>query len=67
LVRDKRNQYGWQAMCYLMLRENITYGKGVKYTRQANKASKVIKLAKREFGRKRAKNIKKTLNLFMLT
>ena len=50
-----------------MLRENITYGKGVKYTRQANKASKVIKLAKREFGRKRAKNIKKTLNLFMLT
>jgi len=33
------------------------------YKKQANKASKVVRLAKRDFERKIAKNIKKTLSL----
>jgi len=38
-----------------------------KYRKQANKASKAVKWAKREFRRKIGKTSKKIQNLFMLT
>ena len=68
-----KNQWQWLVMSYGILKEKVNYGKNVVskcdisylgYIKQATKASKEVKLAKRAFEKRQQWILKLTLNLF---